>query len=309
MTDRYFKMKNRITRIALTLALSLLFCLTQHATAQDAWDTALDRYESICIRVLQLRERIADGKPVDSNEIQQLTDELRALRSMLQNDAGSMSAAQQERFSMIRGMMATGVIRRTGLAPFLPKVRPSVTCALVDQSAGAHLPVPPLSTSHVPGPSSAKKVTLLTEMTLRDGMPGARFQVRVAPRFDAYLAAHSLFTRDRSEYTGSLNGTTEFGFLWPTGKSLLQRYDLTGGAVFTPCSSPFSFFAGAGYCQRSLQWQDESKSWVQIREKSFSGLQVEAGAQWHWKWLCISAGASLHPGGFPDGIFGLGVRF
>ena len=85
--------------------LILVFCLFASsgvASAQNDWDSVLDRYESITAQCKALRDKVAAGEPVSQKSVTSLFGELGRLRNMLQQSSGKMTKAQSERFERIR---------------------------------------------------------------------------------------------------------------------------------------------------------------------------------------------------------------
>jgi len=93
-----------LSRRILEILLLPLLLLAGSATAlsQDRWDGILDRYEAICDRCIDLRERIAAGASVPDRSVTSLLQELNSLRKTLQDASGSMSAKQRTRFRDIQ---------------------------------------------------------------------------------------------------------------------------------------------------------------------------------------------------------------
>jgi hypothetical protein len=85
--------------------LILVFCLFASsgvASAQNDWDSVLDRYESITAQCKALRDKVAAGEPVSQKSVTSLFGELGRLRNMLQQSSGKMTKAQRDRFERIR---------------------------------------------------------------------------------------------------------------------------------------------------------------------------------------------------------------
>ena len=95
-------------RHTVIVIIALLVSVT--VRAQDDWDSVLDRYEEICSRCIELRERITAGEAVPNAEVTGLLGELSRLRTLIQDSRGRMSAAQRKRFNAIRNRYDT----RTG---------------------------------------------------------------------------------------------------------------------------------------------------------------------------------------------------
>ena len=104
--------------------LILVFCLFASsgvASAQNDWDSVLDRYESITAQCKALRDKVASGEPVSQKSVTSLFGELGRLRNMLQQSSGKMTKAQRDRFERIRrsydGSVPAGAPQRPAGGP------------------------------------------------------------------------------------------------------------------------------------------------------------------------------------------------
>ncbi len=96
--------------------LVLVFCLLVRSgvmSAQNDWDSVLDRYESITAQCKALRDKAAAGEPVSQKSVTTLFGELGRLRNTLQQAEGKMTRAQRERFLAIRKSYDGGKILRS----------------------------------------------------------------------------------------------------------------------------------------------------------------------------------------------------
>lgn len=83
----------------------MVFCLLAGSgvmSAQNDWDSVLDRYESITAQCKELRDKAAAGEPVSQKSVTALFGKLGRLRNTLQQASGRMTPAQRERFRAIR---------------------------------------------------------------------------------------------------------------------------------------------------------------------------------------------------------------
>ncbi len=111
--------------------LILVFCLFASsgvASAQNDWDSVLDRYESITAQCKALRDKVAAGEPVSQKSVTSLFGELGRLRNMLQQSSGKMTKAQRDRFERIRrsydGSVPAGALQRPAGEPQRPVGEP-----------------------------------------------------------------------------------------------------------------------------------------------------------------------------------------
>ncbi len=103
-------MKHLRTYLALLLLVvcGLLAGRTPAAGQERMWNAALDRYEYVCRRCADWRERIGQGKPVPKDSLRMLSKELSEVRKNLQYALGDMTPGQRRRFESIRDWFTTG---------------------------------------------------------------------------------------------------------------------------------------------------------------------------------------------------------
>lgn len=73
-------------------------------------------------------------------------------------------------------------------------------------------------------------------------------------------------------------------------------------------SGGFGLYAGAGYGERNLYWQDIEAKWALVGDRSWRGLGLEAGAILFYHHLCLSAGVRLTNFSHADFEAGIGLR-
>lgn len=93
--------------LAISAAMFLFFSSICFAQQQNNWDEALDRYELICERCLELLESQNAGENVPKESLSSLVVQLSMLKNSLSASEGSMSASQRARFEMIRHRFAS----------------------------------------------------------------------------------------------------------------------------------------------------------------------------------------------------------
>lgn len=291
--------------IALLVSLSL--------RAQDNWDGVLDRYEEICSRCIELRERITDGEPVPVAEVTGLLGELNRLRTLIQDSRGSMSAGQRRRFNTIRkrydarlGTAKENPVKasdsRQGRKYPVPEPQAAdsvsirSTYTLPPGPAIAGMPQPRLPVPEELGiPALDISAMRSTELQKKpaygnirtDIIPIAEFGTK--PSFGlfasvakgpwgGYISARSNFTATSASYsTGSDSSIEGGGKFWGNGNSRYGSFTVSAGPVWHPTDA-LGVFAGIGYGKRTLSWQDVAGEWAIVKDYSYAGLGVEAGA-------------------------------
>jgi hypothetical protein len=259
------------------LGLFLLSCCL--AAAQDRnLDRALDRYEAICDRCIDLRLRASSGEAVSSDDLKDLLVELNDLKNMLQNAGYGMSPSQKARFEGIRLRYAE--VFGPKRSPLLKDPFPPVMKAFVPIGSPVWLPrrkPVPYSPPVVRDRQASRVHTgLLLYGGLPDGYAGLMAQVRgkaiggfvkgsLTPRFikGAYSCTSDGFRADG-------------GYIWTSGKENLSRSSLTGGVLLAPFPW-MECYAGAGYGRRAVFWEDVSGKWATVSDLSRAGICTDAG--------------------------------
>ncbi len=99
----------------LILSAVLIFIQAVCLAQQRNWDEALDRYELICARCVELMEQEKTGQNIPKESLSSLIVQLNLLKNSLSEGQGQMSAAQKARFEMIRNHFATAAGKGTEL--------------------------------------------------------------------------------------------------------------------------------------------------------------------------------------------------
>lgn len=110
-------------------------------------------------------------------------------------------------------------------------------------------------------------------------------------RFGAYVKAVSNFRDSGSSYDCLSDGTTAEGYIWTSGRSRVSRLCVTAGLVFRTCPW-LNLYAGAGYGDRTLLWEDSSQNWAKVSDRSYRGVAADLGLQLRLWRFRIGAGIS-----------------
>lgn len=312
--------------ICATLLLSKAFTVSAQT---DNMEKALDRYEAICEDCIALKERSMKGEAVSTEELVSLLEQVKMLKSTLQQGSGKMTPSQKKRFEKIRqrysdafstdrGKDAEGdeaLAEGQGQGGSGRKAEE----AMDGSSALSTLPFPPLHTGVRP-----------LEKTLRQMVPALRHQGEgkdsgiPSAKADAargaftgvlalggweqgiftgggmfamcfgkagfYVKGRSDFKHCPYDYTCSGNGTTASGFIWTSGKSLRSAWSVGAGGI-VPLGGPFSLYAGPCYGRRTTLWEDSSGRWAQVDDYSAKGLGADAGILFRKGRFIAEAGA------------------
>ena len=127
-------------------------------------------------------------------------------------------------------------------------------------------------------------------------------------KIGAYISARSNFASNGFAYECRQDGTCDFGRFWASGNSRRYRLSLAAGPVYA-FHKHFSAYAGLGYGQQNILWEDSSGSWARVSDLSARGLLLDAGVLWSPGRIVIGAGASLTAFRAPSGTISIGLNF
>ena len=127
-------------------------------------------------------------------------------------------------------------------------------------------------------------------------------------KIGAYISARSNFASNRFAYECRQDGTCDFGRFWASGNSRRHRLSLAAGPVYA-FHKHFSAYAGLGYGQQNILWEDSSGSWARVSDLSARGLLLDAGILWSPGRITVGAGASLTAFRAPSGTISIGLNF
>ena len=296
----------------LTVLAILVVSLT--ALARDNWDDVLDRYEQICNRCIELKNRMAAGENVSSSVVTELFEELGNLRNQLKNSSRSMTNAQKRRFEMIRSRYEGKVV--TSAAPRQKHSRPNqpvtVSQAPPDTAVIVRIDRLPGLKSVQPSPVllhnceySLAERTVVAEPA-PDPLPWqidaaafVQFNAIPAPgifisasrqQFGVFASICTNFRQDLSSYSILSDGSIEGGgYFWGNGQSRYSLTSIIAGPVWRPFRD-IAVYAGAGYADYGLLWQDTAESWARVSDYGGKGLAGTAGMMVTLKRVNLLAG-------------------
>lgn len=283
---------------ALLILIAFFFALPLLAQVRDRFDEALDRYEVICARCMVLRDALDRGESIPQAELRTLLEQISQLRRTLSDAKGEMTLAQQRRFTDIRDR-------------FLARKKPLP----VSRSAA------PLQDSLLVLFGSGLVGDLVPSLppTRPEGLVLA--QAGLAPRLDlglmlgfgygkwgGYLSARVRPVSGRSDYLCDSDGSTSYGQIWTSGKQWRPGWRLTAGSLYA-LSRSWRLFAGLGYGESHLLWEDMDGLRARVTDKSRCGLVLEAGTLFTGRHWAVGAGVSLLKGKELCPVIAAGWRF
>ena len=296
-------MGTRILTYAAILILLLYGAVLSAQNMQDL-DAALDYYEDICNQCFDLRERMRAGEQIAADAVTPLLERLTGLRETLGKSKEEMSFEQLRRFESIRERYARA---------FNPALRPDSSIPVSDSfttslstSARAASPVPPGSTVNG-GFHPSWHFGVLAFAGFPVFAPGLMLTADNT-RWGLYAKGYAGVRWVSPAYSGLSDGTSELGTLWTTGKECRSRFGVSAGGSWFPLSY-LGLYAGAGYGQERIYWEDNNHDWVAITDLTRRGIQVDAGLLFSWKRFSAFAGITSVTFWTIRVETGLGVRF
>ena len=300
----------------------LLLELWELPAQEKVWNDALDRYEYICRRCADWRDRLQQGGKVPRDSLSAMTAELSSLRKNLQWALGEMTPGQRRRFEAIRSWYASGEWPQDTLAQAFPP----------EEGIAAMLDEPPLDKPSLEEPSLEEIARLLCGSlhgpSVKPGPGGiAGLTAGVWPdwsvgvlggvtigKWGVFAKARSNFKFRKADYSCRSDGTADGGYIWTSGETCVCRHQVTLDVSYAPIRA-LAVYAGAGYGDRSLFWQDSDGAWARVQDCSFRGVAVDAGLlvrpfPWKgWDRITLLAGVSWLPLRYIDVEAGLAVNF
>lgn len=268
------------------------------------WDELLDRFELICRKCLDLKQRKDAGEPVPSGQLISLMDQLESLRGELKQVSDRMPAAARKRFYAIRKMYATGVVADTR-----PETVPIVTKSLLPAGAGSFTPEPIIQTGFFPAqPRPWPDVRIISATVsvpeIAYGVSGEYWGRRLGVR----ASLRSSFSFHKTGYNALSDGSSGDNRIWASGKAATDRLFATAGPVVR-VGRNLAVFGGAGYGIKQLCWEDSEGEWMLVEDLSRRGVCLELGATLLLRRTAISAGWLTLPLKYNSATIAIGFCF
>ncbi|MBO4428034.1 MAG: hypothetical protein J5771_06105 [Bacteroidales bacterium] len=301
-------------RIAYLLSIVFLLLTAIPAGAQEkVWNQAIDRYEFICRKCADWRERIERKESVPKDSLKAMMTEIASLKQNLQWTLADMSPGLRRRFEAIRDRYATGEWPvEKGIIPNLDSLSNFTVRALSllpDDS-------PQLASAAESIKKSGPKPSAIAGIAaglFPDFSVGFAAGASLG-KWSLFVKAHSNFSFGSHDYDCLSDGTSSGGYFWSGGASTIRRHQVTLDLAYQ-VQKRFSVYLGAGYGERSLLWKDTQGEWARVSDRSFSGLTLDAGILFvplrslTWRHLSLLAGTSYLPSGYLDAEAGLLWQF
>lgn len=123
----------------------------------------------------------------------------------------------------------------------------------------------------------------------------------------AYIKYKSNFNSTKAAYDCTSNGkTSASGYIWTTGQAVRTSSQIAAGGIVR-VSEMFYLYAGAGFGQECLLWEDSTGEWAKVTDYSYEGLLASAGGMLRFGHFGISLGGNITSFKYAD--MELGVSF
>lgn len=183
-----------------------------------------------------------------------------------------------------------------------------VPAAMEDTTSSFPMPVLNPDPSPAPGPKPKPRPRYLgmAQALVPDFSGG--LMVGVMDKAGIYLRFDSNFSRRATDYSCTADGQTDYGRIWTSGRSEVNRFSVTSGLLLHPLPW-LSLYTGAGYGERRLCWEDTSGRWASVADRSHRSVAADFGAIFLFDRFALSAGVSTLAFSRFDALIGLGFLF
>ena len=293
--------KRILTILAILFSVAGTFCSAQ----QQNWDAALDRYDYICRKCLEMRNKVIEGESVPKAELNTLIAELYSLREQLKDAEGSMNQEQLFRFRQIRRRYQPETAK-TALKSDRHTIA-AIDNVLTDSPITS--PAPNLLAQEPGHRVSIHRIRneVYGIVSVPALQAGAAYTF-LRDNWGLYIKAQVAPILTKPDGLCLSNGTEGDSYIWTTGKYRKTGWGASAGIVW---ESPVRLraYAGAGYGTLNLLWEEVSGRWLKVTDKSYSGVQYDAGLMLPIGNLNIIAGISSMDFKLFNVEFGAGFSF
>ena len=292
----------RMARYFLTMCL-IMVCCSAFGQRRDARDRALDRYETVCDRLIELRDALRRGETISSQEVSSLQAEVRSIRSNLQRSPEGLTEEQIRRFNRIRRRYNYGY----ELKELSPAKAVPLTYNIKDIQFSSRYPYHdrPYYDIGKTGFLALAQVSPVPDMSFGLSLGFLRRST------GAYVSFLSNFKSKSASIDCLSDGTSSGNPVWVSGRQEKTKMRVTAGGIFRVAEN-VSLLAGAGYGSRKLFWENSSGDWMRVTDCSYSGVAAEAGALFtlgRRESFCLSAKVGTIAFKYIDFSVGIGYRF
>lgn len=304
------------------LCLISLFLLTTGLNGQNSkeYDAKLNQYELLCEECLDLRTLVASGAEVSRTHAAGLINDFVAMNKEFKALEEAMNSRQKSRFMMINRWFSSGKrplamdhvtldsvnIDLTYKATRALSVTDTFQIASTKRGAGYYLTMPHQNRVYT---YIMADLSVPLSYGLMIGLKESSHPDDKGIRWGGYTRLRSNLKFLKGSYSCSSDGTIDKGYAFLGNGNSMETNIIASAGILTGLTSWLDIYAGAGYGQRELLWQDIDGHWASVSDLNSKGIAFEIGMITSWRFLCLGIGISsikLHTASLDLSI---GLRF
>lgn len=264
--------------------------------------------EALRADISRMKKESGDGS-VTALRIRNVESEVRAIRHALSLDAPKAAA--------VKPAPAPAAVKENNSAPVRPTIAtlppPESEISLPSglQQEEAYLPMvfrTQQSLAPMPAEPIPANYKLLATIDIGNAAAFGCRLIWQPGRFGLCMSARSSFSNKVTDYICRSDGTSDFGFIWTSGTAKGSRTAFSGDIICRAFKF-LSIYAGAGYADDALYWEDSEARWALVDDLSVKGLLTEAGVVVNLGRLNIGSGISLTSFSRPSIVIDAGISF
>ena len=320
------------------LCMFFLFSLTfslygrQETEPKPDNDGRLTRYELLCKECLELKDLVAEGKQISRAYASDKIAGFVAMNREIKAASDSLTPLQVSRFEMINRWFSTGkrpmALDHVLMTGDLPEMTGQAVCMTSRQKEVSikilSAPSEPRTDEYFNDTQTRQHggiedkiidtyimagFSLPVSYGLMIGLKESGNSGQKGLLWGGYMHFRSNFRFTETAYSCLGNGKLDNGLsFWGTGNSQRNNLAATVGVLAGPLRW-MDIYAGAGYGQSSLIWEDIDGSWACVSDFTHKGLALEAGLITSWRSLCLGIGISTINFRTASLDLSVGVRF
>lgn len=263
----------------------------------------LNRYELECRLCMEMRDRVKAGVNVSRKEAEELIGRFLSTNRIIKEDIESLTPEEKARFEAINEWF------RTGRKPMALDHKPYLDSVTEEPQASAIYN----HSTELNCPYNRKfRRKICTTVIGTASIPISSFGVMAgiqSGRFGGYIHLENNFRSGKAEYSCMSNGMMDNGScFWSNGEAERSIMSATAGLLVSAVRW-LDFYAGAGYGQDLVLWEDLDSHKAVVSDISHKGISAEVGTIISIKGISFGLGCSTTSFRRIYLDIGLGVRF
>ena len=292
----------RLGRYVMAICLVML-CSTAFCQQRDSRDKALDRYDVVCNRLIELRDALRRGETISNQEVSALRAEVSSIRSNLQKSPEGLTPEQTKRFNRIRRRYNYGhELKELSITKAVPVTYKAKDVDITRRYPYLEQPYYDIGKS---GFLAIAQISPIPDMSFGLSLGWLRRST------GAYVSILSNLKSRSANIDCLSDGTSSGNPVWVSGRQEKTKMRVTAGGILRVADN-VSLLGGAGYGTRKLFWENSGGDWMRVTDCSYSGVAAEAGALFtlgRRESFCLSAKAGTIAFKYLDFTVGIGYRF